>query len=192
MLHGHDFDETPGVRRLIALAAVVILALSLAGALAPASGHAEEPAPPPTEWVPEARGALVPGTHYVVGPDGVLVPVQSAPQPAIVQAEAIVAPSPAPVLTASQIRERCEHHAWAARQNNGRIVKNGLFGGVLGAGMGAAIGAIAGGGSGAGKGAGIGALAGVAGGSLYGYDRESRRAEQARQAYQACLARYGL
>jgi hypothetical protein len=95
-----------------------------------------------------------------------------------------VAPAPAP-----QPRENCERYAAAIDTDGGRVVKNGLVGTAVGAGLGAAGGAIADGGSGAGKGAGIGALVGAAAGTAYGLNEESKKKDQARRDYEACLAR---
>ncbi|MCH7709985.1 MAG: hypothetical protein IH884_15965 [Myxococcales bacterium] len=115
-------------------------------------------------------------------PDGVAPPLATAPAPV----QQALTPTSAPV---SVPLEDCERHRWAAQRDNGRVVRDGAVGGLIGAGLGAATGAIINGGKGAGKGAGIGALLGVTGGAIHGYTEESRRADQARQAYYACMAR---
>ena len=116
-------------------------------------------------------------------PEVVAPPLATAPpQPAPVQPVVVPALSSVPL-------EDCERHRWATQRDNGRVVRDGAVGGLIGAGLGAATGAIVSGGKGAGKGAGIGALVGVTGGALHGYSEESRRADQARQTYYACMAR---
>ena len=100
------------------------------------------------------------------------------------EAQQTAAPAPAP----SQSVEDCERYLQSAHTDGGRVVKNGLIGGALGAGLGAAGGAIAGS---AGTGAGVGALAGAAVSSGYTLYDEHKKKEDARRAYQACLARNG-
>jgi hypothetical protein len=97
--------------------------------------------------------------------------------------------APTAVAPAPQPRENCERYAAVIHTDGGRVVKNGLVGTAVGAGLGAAGGAIADGGSGAGKGAGIGALVGAAAGTAYGLNEESKKKDQARRDYEACLAR---
>ena len=100
------------------------------------------------------------------------------------EAQQTAAPAPLPRRNI----EDCERYLHDAHTDGGRVVKNGLIGGALGAGLGAAGGAI---GGSAGKGAGIGALAGAAVSSGYTLHDEHRKKEDARRAYQACLARNG-
>ena len=99
--------------------------------------------------------------------------------------------STAAVATPEPPRESCDRYLPAMRRDRGHIAKDGLVGGAIGAGLGAASGAIISGGKGAGRGAGVGALVGVAAGSYHGYDQETQKAEQARAAYQRCMAAQG-
>jgi hypothetical protein len=123
---------------------------------------------------------------------------QSAPPPSQPEAEPKPAPTPrpAPVArastrpTASDI-ESCNRYASARRNKTLETAKNALVGGALGAALGAAGGAIADGGDGAGKGAAIGGLVGVAGGTVYGIDKNNKADASARAAYEACMERRG-
>jgi hypothetical protein len=113
------------------------------------------------------------------------------PEPQMQPAPVVAAaPAPAPAAAPAPQRsiENCERYRYKTHTDGGRVVKNGLIGGALGAGLGAAGGAI---GGNTGKGAGIGALAGAAVSSGYTLHDESKKKDESRRAYSACLARNG-
>jgi hypothetical protein len=104
------------------------------------------------------------------------------------------AEAPARVAAAqppARVIEDCNAYATAAERDKSRILRDAVVGGAAGAGVGAAGGAIADGGEGAGKGAGIGAIVGATAGTLFGLNEENKKTEQARIAYQQCMARRG-
>lgn len=114
-------------------------------------------------------------------------PAASAPVARSAPAQERVAAAGAPAA----VIEDCNAYAAQVRRDKTRILRDAVVGGAAGAGVGAAGGAIADGGEGAGKGAGIGAIVGATAGTLFGLDEENERSEQARAAYQQCMARRG-